>query len=208
MLRTIAFLLVAFCLANRPTVGLGGTVYWSSVESIVDIVDLNNVRNNFGGTGLGDLTDDGKVDILDLNFVRNNMGGPIEPRPNSIRPENPTTRDEVLFHLQHPAKGGGCSADKAFGRPFLIISNDLRTLIVDFAPLEEPIACTDGPEPPVDGLDGTIGPLPAGRWTLGIAGQAPALQFDVVALNAVPEPGSWAIAVVGAGAIVTLRRRF
>ncbi len=40
----------------------------------VDIVDLNNVRNNFGGTGLGDTDGDGDVDVSDLNAVRNNFG--------------------------------------------------------------------------------------------------------------------------------------
>jgi len=40
----------------------------------VDIVDLNNVRNNFGGAGLGDTDGNGAVDITDLNNVRNNFG--------------------------------------------------------------------------------------------------------------------------------------
>jgi len=43
-------------------------------DGVVDIVDLNNVRNNFGGTGLGDANGDGSVDINDLNAVRNNFG--------------------------------------------------------------------------------------------------------------------------------------
>ncbi len=54
----------------------------------VDIVDLNNVRNNFGGTGLGDTNDDGQVTIADLNNVRNNFGaGPganAVPEPSSM----------------------------------------------------------------------------------------------------------------------------
>jgi hypothetical protein len=40
----------------------------------VDITDLNNVRNNFSGTGLGDTDGDNDVDITDLNNVRNNFG--------------------------------------------------------------------------------------------------------------------------------------
>ncbi|MDZ4778854.1 MAG: PEP-CTERM sorting domain-containing protein [Planctomycetia bacterium] len=52
----------------------------------VDIQDLNNVRNNFGGTGLGDTDDNGTVDISDLNNVRNNFGignaNPV-PEPNT-----------------------------------------------------------------------------------------------------------------------------
>jgi len=43
-------------------------------DGVVDIVDLNNVRNNFGGTGLGDTDGNGAVDITDLNNVRNNFG--------------------------------------------------------------------------------------------------------------------------------------
>lgn len=40
----------------------------------VDLVDLNNVRNNFGGQGLGDADGDSDVDLSDLNAVRNNFG--------------------------------------------------------------------------------------------------------------------------------------
>ncbi len=40
----------------------------------VDLIDLNNVRNNFGGFGLGDTDDDGDVDLSDLNLVRNTFG--------------------------------------------------------------------------------------------------------------------------------------
>jgi len=46
-------------------------------DQVVDIVDLNNVRNNFGGTGLGDTNEDGAVDINDLNAVRNNFGAGV-----------------------------------------------------------------------------------------------------------------------------------
>jgi hypothetical protein len=40
----------------------------------VDLDDLNNVRNHFGGTGPGDANGDGQVDLNDLNAVRNNFG--------------------------------------------------------------------------------------------------------------------------------------
>ena len=40
----------------------------------VTIEDLNNVRNNFGVTGLGDTTGDNQVTSADLNHVRNNFG--------------------------------------------------------------------------------------------------------------------------------------
>ena len=63
----------------------------TNADGIVDIVDLNNVRNNFAATGdpiLGD-TDpfDGTVGLYDLNQVYNNFGrnyGPqAVPEPNS-----------------------------------------------------------------------------------------------------------------------------
>lgn len=40
----------------------------------VDLQDLNNVRNNFGGVGPGDTNNDGMVDLVDLNNVRNYFG--------------------------------------------------------------------------------------------------------------------------------------
>ncbi len=55
----------------------------------VDLSDLNNVRNNFGGAGLGDTAPfDGDVDLDDLNAVRNNFGGGAssvpEPSTNGL----------------------------------------------------------------------------------------------------------------------------
>ncbi len=49
----------------------------------VDLADLNNVRNNFGGTTGGDTNGDGTVDLVDLNNVRNNFGttGGANPVP-------------------------------------------------------------------------------------------------------------------------------
>jgi subtilase-type serine protease len=50
----------------------------TNADGVVDLEDLNNVRNNFGGTGnpvLGDTSPfDGVVDLEDLNAVRNNFG--------------------------------------------------------------------------------------------------------------------------------------
>lgn len=46
-------------------------------DGVVDLVDLNNVRNNFGAAGtpiLGDTNGDDVVDLVDLNAVRNNFG--------------------------------------------------------------------------------------------------------------------------------------
>ncbi len=55
----------------------------------VDIVDLNNVRNNFGGVGLGDTvgSGDGQVTIADLNNVRNNFGA----GPGALAVPEPST---------------------------------------------------------------------------------------------------------------------
>ena len=48
----------------------------------VDLDDLNNVRNNFGGEGSGDTDGDNDVDLDDLNNVRNNFGaGPANAVP-------------------------------------------------------------------------------------------------------------------------------
>jgi hypothetical protein len=54
-------------------------------DGVVNIVDLNNVRNNFGGAGLGDATGDDLVNIEDLNAVRNNFGaGDVQPVPEPM----------------------------------------------------------------------------------------------------------------------------
>ncbi len=59
-------------------------------DRLVDLVDLNNVRNNFGSTGegvVGDTNDDQLVDLVDLNAVRNNFGaegGSPVPEPAGI----------------------------------------------------------------------------------------------------------------------------
>ena len=68
----------------KGTVVVGDT----DTDGDVDITDLNNVRNNFSGTGLGDTDGDNDVDITDLNNVRNNFGaGPganAVPEPGSM----------------------------------------------------------------------------------------------------------------------------
>jgi hypothetical protein len=89
--------------AGGVTIG-AASVYFSGIETTdiheqltllgdtngdgqVDIVDLNNVRNNFGGLGLGDTDGDGDVDIHDLNNVRNNFGTSLpapSPEPESM----------------------------------------------------------------------------------------------------------------------------
>lgn len=56
-------------------------------DGLVDLEDLNAVRNNFGGVGLGDTDGDLDVDLDDLNAVRNHFGGggarPV-PEPPSL----------------------------------------------------------------------------------------------------------------------------
>jgi len=57
----------------------------TNFDCVVDLDDLNNVRNHFGAAGnpvLGDANSDGRVDIDDLNEVRNNFGAmPAVPEP-------------------------------------------------------------------------------------------------------------------------------
>jgi len=77
----------------RASAQTGGTPGGDEVQRLpgdtnddgrVDIDDLNNVRNNFGGAGLGDVNGDGVVNIDDLNEVRNHFGsGGGAPAPVS-----------------------------------------------------------------------------------------------------------------------------
>jgi ELWxxDGT repeat protein len=57
-------------LVEAPDRQLGDT----DADGDVDLEDLANVRNHFGGQGFGDADEDGDVDISDLNAVRNNFG--------------------------------------------------------------------------------------------------------------------------------------
>jgi hypothetical protein len=64
----------------------------TNADGIVDLVDLNNVRNNFAKTGdpvFGDTEPlDGIVDLYDINQVRNNFGrdynAAVVPEPASL----------------------------------------------------------------------------------------------------------------------------
>ncbi|MDZ4780744.1 MAG: hypothetical protein SGJ19_10860 [Planctomycetia bacterium] len=59
-------------------------------DRLVNVTDLNNVRNNFGSFGpdvLGDTNNDDEVTIADLNAVRNNFGeggGSPVPEPAGV----------------------------------------------------------------------------------------------------------------------------
>ncbi len=53
-------------------------------DGVVNLNDLNNVRNHFGETGSsipGDANGDGSVTLVDLNLVRNNFGTTAGPTP-------------------------------------------------------------------------------------------------------------------------------
>jgi cyclophilin family peptidyl-prolyl cis-trans isomerase len=65
----------------------GGVAGDTNFDNVVDLVDLNNVRNYFGAQGesqLGDVTGDGVVDLADLNMVRNHFGERAEIPTSAI----------------------------------------------------------------------------------------------------------------------------
>lgn len=56
-------------------------------DGIVELADVNAVRNNFGNWGEGDATLDGRIDLDDLNAVRNSLRSGSSralPEPSSI----------------------------------------------------------------------------------------------------------------------------
>lgn len=61
-------------LFNFSAIALPGLPGDTNADGVVDLTDLNNVRNHFGGSGLGDANGDGSVDLQDLNLVRNYFG--------------------------------------------------------------------------------------------------------------------------------------
>jgi hypothetical protein len=69
-----------------PTEVEPGQIGDTNGDGKVTIEDLNNVRNNFGGAGLGDTvgSDDGNVTIEDLNNVRNNFGAGVVVGANAV----------------------------------------------------------------------------------------------------------------------------
>jgi hypothetical protein len=74
----------------------------------VGLDDLNAVRNNFGGVGLGDVNGDGVVNLDDLNDVRNNFGEQVtDPHPADTVAEqenNDTQASANSFALPAGAK--------------------------------------------------------------------------------------------------------
>ncbi len=59
----------------------------ANADGIVNLADLNAVRNNFGGYGIGDVSHDGLIGLEDLNIVRNQFGTRVGnsavPEPNA-----------------------------------------------------------------------------------------------------------------------------
>jgi hypothetical protein len=112
----------------------------------VDLVDLNNVRNNFGavGTGvLGDANDDGRVDLQDLNAVRNNFGASVSGSPALRKGVEPAREGNGEHNGPEPRREAlpgrriaGRVDDLVFGvdsglyeRPLSIVDNQLASVV-------------------------------------------------------------------------------
>lgn len=83
----------------------------TNFDGLVDLADLNNVRNHFGETGsvLGDANGDGVVDLVDLNAVRNYFGsdaGALANRrataPRFVPPLAPNENREGAIKTNRP----------------------------------------------------------------------------------------------------------
>lgn len=99
-------------------IDLGGEIFkllplWGDTndDGLVDLNDLNNVRNNFGGASLGDTDIDGDVDLTDLNNVRNDF---LAERMETV-PE-PATAFAVVIGLVQIAAGAYSRTAFARGR--------------------------------------------------------------------------------------------
>ncbi len=86
-------------------------------DGVVDLVDLNNVRNHFGETGEnvpGDTDGNGIVDLADLNAVRNNFGASA-PSPAPLAEPMEASWQDALVAAQlesssMPARSVGIAA--------------------------------------------------------------------------------------------------
>jgi hypothetical protein len=184
-------------------------VEWSVVEFVdIDLHELNKVRNNFGGNGPGDFDGSGLVDLEDLNYVRNNFGTSPVLFFDSLTPANPKADDVIDFTLVYGFGGDICHAQQVTGgAPILVINHAQATIEVAFDPNSEPIICA-GDSPHVQGVAGEFGPLAAGNWTLGIAGEAPRIAFHVSEAAAAPEPSALALTLIaGLGSVAAGSRR-
>ncbi len=116
----------------------------TNLDGRVDLVDLNNVRNNFGTVGagvLGDANDDGRVDLQDLNAVRINFGASASGTPllrQRVEPAIEENREQSLLEQRREALNGrrigarvddlvfGVGVDRGVNeRPLSIIGNQL-----------------------------------------------------------------------------------
>lgn len=72
-------------------------------DRVIDLNDMNNVRNNFGADGphqVGDADGSGSIGLEDLNAVRNNFGAVAAPAMASqleVEPEWKTTKNHSLY---------------------------------------------------------------------------------------------------------------
>ena len=76
--------------------------------------DLNNVRNHFGGSGLGDADGDRDVDLGDLNVVRNQFGEETPPSGNAAL--SPTRAAAVHAFTSKPVERDLRALDLVFAR--------------------------------------------------------------------------------------------
>jgi hypothetical protein len=98
-------------------------------DGIVDKLDLNNLKAQFGGppgNESADFNDDGRVDVIDFTIMRNNFGSGVGPAPGGIlqataAPE-PATLGLIAFggvmaisRRRRRASGGSNGAPDAVG---------------------------------------------------------------------------------------------
>lgn len=81
----------------------------TNFDGLVDLTDLNNVRNNFGRTGnsfAGDVTGDELVGLEDLNEVRNHfgVGGTVANAATCVRSMFAAMVDLVKSNQQNRAR--------------------------------------------------------------------------------------------------------
>ncbi len=104
------------------------------------------------------------------------ISGSISPAQWSISPEYPSTADVIHFSGPTSVFGSSCVAEQNFGgTPQVYMLPSTNTIILWFQG-PPPATCTAIYDP-VAGLEGEIGPLPAGDWTL--LGVSPGATFNL-----------------------------
>ncbi len=99
-------------------------------DDMVDLQDLNNVRNNFGQSGpgvQGDTDFDGDVDLNDLNNVRNGFGN----SSSSPAPEELLASDQASFARRKAGNGALdlSAVDAVFARAYAPRSHAAATFL-------------------------------------------------------------------------------